>query len=291
MFKGCPFWTLSGKFFHFFSSALALPSPQDVSATGSRSLKAAITHFSALTARGIGCGIAQALAREGYRVIITGRRPVHDLEAIGLASDWSRYFQADVASSPDREQLVKAVKEEFGRLDVLVNNAGIAPRVRADVLEATEESFDEVMGTNLKGPYFLTQLAARWMVQQAQAEARYRDCIVNISSCSATVASVNRGDYCISKAGVAMATRLWAVRLAEFGIDVYEIRPGIIATEMTGKVKEKYDRMIENGLLLEKRWGTAADIGRAVAMLAPGDLPYATGSVLSLDGGMTLARL
>jgi NAD(P)-dependent dehydrogenase (short-subunit alcohol dehydrogenase family) len=183
------------------------------------------------------------------------------------------------------------VEAQLGRLDVLVNNAGIAPRVRADLLEAGEASFDEVISTNLRGPYFLTQRAAAWMIRQRADDPSAQRSIINISSVSATVASVNRGDYCISKAGIAMATKLWAVRLAEYGIGVYEVRPGIIETDMTEGVKAKYDALIEGGILLEKRWGTPKDIGTAVSMLARGELPYATGAVLVLDGGLTLARL
>jgi NAD(P)-dependent dehydrogenase (short-subunit alcohol dehydrogenase family) len=174
---------------------------------------------------------------------------------------------------------------------VLVNNAGVAPSVRADVLEADEESFDRLIQINLKGPYFLTQAVAKWMIDQRKAESAFRGCIVNVSSVSATVASVNRGDYCISKAGIAMATQLWAARLAEFGIDVFEVRPGIIATDMTSGVKEKYDRLIEGGLLLNKRWGTPADVGKTIAALARGEVPYAPGQVLVIDGGLTLQRL
>lgn len=245
--------------------------------------------------RGIGFGIAEALAKSGYDVIITGRRDCADVAA-GLKclrghGGRAEYVQADVSNRDDRQRLVQTVDNLLGRLDVLVNNAGIAPRVRADVLEASEESFDELIATNLKGPYFLTQAVANWMIRQKNADVLYRGCIINISSVSATVASVNRGDYCISKAGIAMATKLWTVRLAEFGIDVYEIRPGIIATDMTSAVKGKYDAMFENGLLLEKRWGTPDDVGKTVAMLSRGDLPYASGSVLVLDGGMTLQRL
>jgi len=183
------------------------------------------------------------------------------------------------------------VKQAFGRLDVLVNNAGVAPSVRADILEAGDESFDRLISINLRGPYFLTQAAAKWMVEQQKVDANFHGCIVNVSSCSATVVSVNRGDYCISKAGVAMATQLWAARLAEFNIDVYEVRPGVIATDMTAGVTEKYDKLIAGGLTVEKRWGKPDDIGKAVAMLARGDLPYATGQVLNVDGGMTLQRL
>jgi 3-oxoacyl-[acyl-carrier protein] reductase len=183
------------------------------------------------------------------------------------------------------------VRKKFGRLDVLVNNAGVAPTVRADILEASEESFDRLISINLKGPYFLTQLAARWMVDQRQADAAFQGVIVNISSVSATEASINRGDYCISKAGITMATQLWAHRLAEFGIGVYEVRPGIIESDMTAGVKEKYDKMFANGLTVENRWGQPQDIGRAVAMLARGELTYATGNVLNIDGGLTLRRL
>ncbi len=184
-----------------------------------------------------------------------------------------------------------SVRERFGRLDVLVNNAGVAPAARADILEAGEDSFDRVIAINLKGPYFLTQLVARWMVEQHKADAAWRGAIVNISSVSATEASINRGDYCVSKAGVAMATQLWAHRLAEFGIAVYEVRPGIIHTDMSAPVADKYDRLVANGLTVENRWGEPDDVGRAVTMLARGDLTYATGNVLNIDGGLTLRRL
>ncbi len=245
--------------------------------------------------RGIGLGVATALAGSGFDVVVTGRREGADV-AGGLAKlrehgTRVEYVQADVCSKTDRQRLVESVDATFGRLDVLVNNAGIAPRVRADVLDASEESFDELISTNLKGPYFLTQAVAKWMIQQKKADGSYRGCVINIGSVSATVVSTNRGDYCISKAGIGMATKLWAVRLAEFGIDVYEIRPGIIATDMTSAVKSKYDAMFENGILLEKRWGTPEDIGKAAAMLSRGELPYASGSVLTLDGGLTLQRL
>jgi NAD(P)-dependent dehydrogenase (short-subunit alcohol dehydrogenase family) len=196
-----------------------------------------------------------------------------------------------VASTTDRLWLVADVGDQLGRLDVLVNNAGIAPRTRADVLEAGEESFDEVIGTNLRGPYFLTQAVARWMIRQRAKNPEAKYSIINIGSVSATVASVNRGDYCISKAGIAMATKLWAARLGEYGINVYEVRPGIIETDMTAGVKGKYDALIEGGILLEKRWGTPEDVGTAVSALARGEIPYATGAVLVLDGGLTLARL
>lgn len=244
--------------------------------------------------RGIGLGIALKLAERGFTIVTTGRRGGDEVNAAlqplhALQPD-SMYVPADVTKAEDRERLMESVANRYGRLDVLVNNAGIAPKTRADMLEATEESFDEIIMTNLKGPYFLTQAAAAWMIRQQKDDPGHR-AILNISSVSATVASVNRGDYCISKAGIAMATNLWAARLAEYGIGVYEIRPGIIATDMTAGVQGKYDALIEGGLLLEKRWGTPADIGAAAALLASGDLPYATGAVLVLDGGLTLARL
>jgi NAD(P)-dependent dehydrogenase (short-subunit alcohol dehydrogenase family) len=167
----------------------------------------------------------------------------------------------------------------------------VAPKVRADILEATEESYERVMKINLQGPYFLTQAAANWMVEQQKADASFGGCIVNISSVSATVASTSRGEYCISKAGVSMATQLWAARLGEFNIPVYEIRPGIIQTDMTAAVKEKYDKLIGQGLLVQARWGVPEDIGKAVAMLARGDLAYSTGQVILVDGGQTVQRL
>lgn len=245
--------------------------------------------------RGIGLGVARALAQAGFELVINGRREaaevadaVAELEALGAAV---LYLRADVAERADHAKLLDATRARFGRLDVLVNNAGVAPDVRADILDATEESFDRLVRINLRGPYFLTQSAARWMIEQRRADAGFRGVIVNVSSISANVASVNRGDYCISKAGVAMATQLWAVRLAEFGIDVFEVRPGIVATDMTSGVKQKYDDLIANGLTLQKRWGEPDDVGRAVAMLARGELSYATGQVLTVDGGLSVRRL
>jgi NAD(P)-dependent dehydrogenase (short-subunit alcohol dehydrogenase family) len=246
--------------------------------------------------RGIGLGIATALAQSGFDVAIDDlHEPAAVAEAIAaVQSAGARvmYVRADVSDPAARAAMLQQIEQGFGRLDVLVNNAGVAPRVRADLLDATEESFDRLISINLKGPYFLTQAVARWMVRQRQqGEQGWRGCIINLSSVSATVASVNRGDYCISKAGIAMASQLWAARLAEFGIDVYEIRPGIISTDMTAGVKEKYDRLIAEGLTIEKRWGTPQDVGRAAAVLARGELSYATGQVLHIDGGMTIWRL
>lgn len=245
--------------------------------------------------RGIGLGIARALGREGYDLALNGVRepqsvePVlRELRELGVNAE---YFQADISQPSQRGALMDRVRERFGRLNVLVNNAGIAPPVRADILEATEESFNTVIGVNLRAPYFLTQAAARWMIEQKQSSSEYAGCIVFISSISAAVASTNRGDYCISKAGLAMAAQLWAVRLAEYGIPVYEVRPGIIRTDMTAAVQERYDRLIAEGVTLQRRWGTPEDVGKAVAMLARGELPYSTGAVLVVDGGLTVPRL
>ncbi|MDR3792859.1 MAG: 3-ketoacyl-ACP reductase [Terracidiphilus sp.] len=246
-------------------------------------------------ARGIGFGIALELARAGYTLVVSGRRSAEQtadaLAQIREYSPYSIYIPADVSSADDRTHLLRSIKAAFGHIDVLVNNAGIAPRVRADILEASEESFDELISTNLRGPFFLTKAVAAWMIRQQAAESAARRTIVNIGSISATVASTNRGDYCISKAGIAMATQLWAARLAEHRIGVYEVRPGIIASDMTSGVRAKYDALIEQGLLLDRRWGTPADIGRAVRVLVSGDLAYATGQVLVVDGGLTLQRL
>src|SRR5258708_5903102 len=245
--------------------------------------------------RGIGLGVARELAASGFDLAINGRRDAAEVEGVlgllRLSGAQVLYVRADVSELADHERILDAVREKFGRLDVLVNNAGVAPLARADILEASAESFDRLISINLRGPYFLTQAAAQWMIRQREADVRFRGCIVNVSSVSATVASTNRGDYCISKAGISMATRLWAARLAEFGIDVYEVRPGVIATDMTAGVKEKYDQLIANGLTVEKRWGTPRDVGKAVAMLARGELPYATGQGLNIDGGITLQRL
>jgi NAD(P)-dependent dehydrogenase (short-subunit alcohol dehydrogenase family) len=201
------------------------------------------------------------------------------------------YAQADISDTAARAKLMLAVREKFGRLHVLVNNAGVAPKVRADILEATEESFEWVLKVNLQGPYFLTQQCAQWMIEQKKTGPDWRGCVVNISSVSATVASVNRGEYCISKAGLAMATQLWAARLGEFDIPVYEIRPGLIQTDMTAAVHGKYDQLIAAGLLAQSRWGEPDDVGKAVAVLARGELGYSTGQVLMVDGGLTLRRL
>jgi len=245
--------------------------------------------------RGIGFGIARALAGKGFDLALNGVRDegavatvLGELRALGGEA---HYVRADIGDRSDRERLVSTVRERLGRLHVLVNNAGVAPQARADILEAGEESFDRVLGVNLKGPYFLTQSVARWMAEQKEDNDEYAACVVNVTSISATVASPNRGEYCVSKAGLAMASQLWAVRLAAFGIPVYEVRPGIIDTDMTAGVRERYDALINAGLVPERRWGTPEDVGRAVATLATGELPYATGAVMVVDGGLTLPRL
>lgn len=245
--------------------------------------------------RGIGLGIAQELVRLGFDVAINGVRPesavTEVLTNLRKAGADVIYCQGDLASGEDRKKILEKVRQHFGGLNVLVNNAGIAPKERRDILEATEESFDDVIATNLKGNYFLTQQAANWMIAQHKSDKNFSGSIINVSSISATVASVNRGEYCISKAGISMATQLFAVRLGEFNIPVYEVRPGIISTDMTSGVKEKYDRLIEQGLCVTRRWGYPEDVGKAVGALAAGSFPYSTGQVIMVDGGLTLNRL
>jgi NAD(P)-dependent dehydrogenase (short-subunit alcohol dehydrogenase family) len=245
--------------------------------------------------RGIGLGCATALAREGWDLAVCGTREESDareaLEGLRGAGVTVRYLRQDIAEDDAAERLLDGVRAAFGRIDLLVNNAGIAPRVRADILEATRESFDLLIRTNLRGPYFLTQAAARWMLERKKADRSAAGAIVFITSISSTVASINRGDYCMSKAGLSMARLLWATRLAEEGIPVYEVRPGIIRTDMTAGVAAKYDALFAQGIALQKRWGTPDDVGRAVAMLARGDLPYSTGQVVLVDGGLTVQRL
>ena len=251
-------------------------------------------------ASGIGLGIATALAAEGFALALCGRRPEADvapaLDGLRAGGAEVLYVPADVSRLDDHGPLLDAIRDRFGRLDVLVNNAGIAPRERRDLLEATPESFDHVLGVNLRGPYFLTQAVARWMTEAGPAEADSAEpgafrCVVFVTSISSTVASVNRGEYCISKAGLSMAAALWAVRLGEHGVPVYEVRPGVIASDMTAGVQAKYDALIEAGLMLQPRWGTPDDVGKAVAALARGSFPYSTGAVLMVDGGLTVGRL
>jgi 3-oxoacyl-[acyl-carrier protein] reductase len=246
-------------------------------------------------ARGIGFGIALELAKNNFDLAINGTRPAAQVEdALRELKHYGMdviYCPGDIASSGDRIEMLRQVKDHYGRLHVLVNNAGVAPKERRDILEATEESFDYVMGVNLKGSYFLTQKTANWMIEQKKTNPEFKGCIINISSISATVVSVNRGEYCISKAGISMATQLFAVRLGEYDIPVFEVRPGIVQTDMTAGAKEKYDKLIGEGLLVQKRWGEPQDVGKVVAALAKGDFMYSTGQVIMVDGGLTIPRL
>jgi len=256
--------------------------------------------------RGIGRGIALELARIGCDLVINfaGNKPAATeaaalCEAAAKAAGRSiraAICRADIAVAADRAALIQFTRDQFGRLDLLVNNAGVAPSVRADILDASEESFDRLIGINVKGPYFLTQLVAKWMIEQVEdgkrlGAAQQPPRIITISSISAYTASTNRGDYCVAKAALSMLTPLYASRLAGHGINVYEIRPGVIATDMTGPVKDKYDKLIAEGLTPIQRWGTPEDVGKAVAAIAQDLLPFSTGEVLNVDGGFHLRRL
>ena len=245
--------------------------------------------------RGIGLGIAIEFAKAGFDLAVNGIRnreavqPVLDeLEKFGGRV---AYIKGDVANKEDRKNMLNAVMERFGKINVLVNNAGIAPPERKDILEATEESFKYVVHINLQGPYFLTQLFANQMIGLKREFLEDFFCIINVSSVSATVASVNRGEYCISKAGIEMATKLWAARLGEFDIPVYEIQPGVIKTDMTSGVQAKYDLLFQNGLSIQQRWGLPSDVGKVATAMATGSMPYSTGQVVQVDGGMTVQRL
>jgi 3-oxoacyl-[acyl-carrier protein] reductase len=245
--------------------------------------------------RGIGLGIARALAQDGWSLALCGLRSRDQVEDVlrELSANGSdvEYWPADIGSATDRAQLLASVIAHYGTPHALVNNAGRAPRVRADLLTATEESFEEVVRTNLQGPYFLTQAVARLLAQQQASGERWRRAIVFVTSVSAEMASPHRGEYCVSKAGLSMAAKLFAVRLAPDGIPVYEVRPGIIATDMTAGVKETYDKRIGEGLVPDARWGQPDDVGRAVAALLRGDIGYATGTIITVDGGLSIPRL
>jgi NAD(P)-dependent dehydrogenase (short-subunit alcohol dehydrogenase family) len=240
--------------------------------------------------RGIGRGIAIELARAGFDVAISyatndaaAKSARQETESLGRSAI---AIKADIASAADRQRLIVEVSSALGSIDVLVNNAGIAPSKRADILEASEESFDQLINVNLKGPYFLTQLVARRMIDQKTVGK-----IINITSVSAYTASTNRGDYCLAKAGLSMHTKLWAARLAEHGIGVFEIQPGIVETDMTAGVRGRYDALFAQGLTPFPRWGTPEDVGKAVTAIAAGHFPYSTGMVLDVDGGFRLRRL
>jgi NAD(P)-dependent dehydrogenase (short-subunit alcohol dehydrogenase family) len=243
--------------------------------------------------RGIGLGIARALAAEGWALALCGLRSREEVDAViqelKAAGGEAEYWAADIGSAGDRGQLLASAISHFGTIHALVNNAGRAPRVRADVLAATEESFEEVLRTNLQGPYFLTQAVARLFSQQAGDTSSRA--IVFVTSVSADMASPHRGEYCVSKAGLSMAAKVFALRLAPDRIPVYEVRPGVIATDMTAGVKEAYDKRIADGLIPEGRWGQPEDVGRVVASLLRGDVAYATGTIFNVDGGLSIPRL
>ncbi len=247
--------------------------------------------------RGIGRGVAVALAAGGFDLAINyakDRAAAEECRALCNTARTGRYeiCAADISRAEDRARLVGEVERAFGRIDCLVNNAGIAPERRADLLDADEASFDRLMDVNLKGPYFLTQRVARWMVDLGKRLGDgYAPTIVTISSISAYTASVSRGDYCVSKAGLGMLTQLFAARLADHGVRVYEVRPGIIRTDMTAPVQDKYDALIAGGLTPIRRWGLPEDVGRAVVALASGVFPFSTGEVVNVDGGFHMRTL
>jgi len=245
--------------------------------------------------RGIGLGIATELAKAGFDLAINGIRDessVSDaLERLKTFGGGVIYVHGDVSSKNDREWMINQVLTNFGQLNILINNAGIAPRERKDILEATEESYDYVLNINLRGPYFLTQAVANHMIAHKKKDPSQFCCIINVSSVSASMVSTNRGEYCISKAGIAMATKLWAARLGEYDIPVYEIRPGVIRTDMTAGVQEKYDSLFQQGMAVQQRWGTTEDVGKVAASMCLGNMPYSTGQVIMVDGGMTIPRL
>ena len=246
--------------------------------------------------RGIGLGIARKLADNGYTVILSATAEkenvtelLNEFKAKGQSVD---YIKCDISNTEDRKNLVNTVMEQYGRIDVFVNNAGVAPITRLDVLETTEESFDRLMNTNLKGTFFLTQLAANAMLSKKGKIENYSPRIINISSVSVYASSVNRGEYCVSKAGISMTTTLFADRLAEEGIPVFEIRPGIILTDMTAKVQEKYKKMIEeDGVTPIRRFGTPDDVADSVLAACTGLMDFSSGQVLNADGGFHIRRL
>jgi len=252
------------------------------------------------SSRGLGRGVAETLAEAGFSVAIHYANNQQAAEAAvesckKLASDPKQKFATvggNIGLAADRQRIFDQTLEAYGHIDALVNNAGIAPRIRADITEATEEIFDEVIAINLKGPYFLSQLAARyWLANPGKCLLPGGYKLLFVSSLSANTASINRGEYCISKAGLGMVTQLWAVRLADAGVQVLELRPGIMATDMTSGVKEKYDKLLADGLVPQKRWGAPKDVGLAVQSILRGNFPFSTGDVINIDGGFHLRRL
>ena len=245
--------------------------------------------------RGIGLGIAVELAKSGFHIVLNATSPPEKaasaVNAIYTHNVHVEYIRADISAGEDRNRLIRETKDRFGRLDILVNNAGVAPLVRDDILNASEESFDRLISINLKGPYFLTQSAANWMIEQRNQHPERRYKIINISSISAYTASPIRGEYCVSKSGISMMTALYAARLAEYGIGVYEIQPGIIETDMSAVAKERYDKLIEEGLTPIRRWGKPEDVGKAAVAIAKDLFPFSTGEVFNIDGGFHLRIL
>jgi NAD(P)-dependent dehydrogenase (short-subunit alcohol dehydrogenase family) len=244
--------------------------------------------------RGIGFAICLRLAKDGFNITLAGKRAQDDniknLEVLSAITKDCLYIQADVSQGEDRKRIIDETLARFGAIHVLVNNAGVAPRQRVDLLEMSEESYDYVMNTNTRSVMFLSQLAAKVMLSQAPDGGK-RGTIINIGSCSAEVSSINRGEYCVSKAGISMLTKLFADRLAGEGIFVHEIRPGIIGTDMTKGAREKYDSLIKNGLFPIARWGTPDDVAAAVSVFAGNNFLYTTGNHVDVDGGFHIKRL
>lgn len=245
--------------------------------------------------RGIGLGIAKELAKAGCNLAINGMRQenqvtetLRELKDLGAAE--VVYCQGDISSASDRTKIIQTALDQFEKINVLVNNAGVAPRERRDLLEVSEESYDRVVNTNLRGSFFLTQKLANCMLNTKSVDAAFEACIINISSVSATMASTTRGEYCISKSGIGMMTKLFAVRLGEYNIPVYEVRPGVIETDMTAGVLEKYQKRVTEGLTIQPRLGLPDDIGKTVSALVENRIPYATGSVIMVDGGLSIPR-
>ena len=244
--------------------------------------------------RGIGLAVATQLGLDGFRIAAVATREEENYPEAGKrlreAGVDYRWFAGNIGSGEDRKRIVAQVVDTFGRIDVLVNNAGVAPNVRADLLEMSEESYDRVMEINAKGTMFMTQVVARQMMAQEQTGAK-RGTIVNVSSCSCEVVSLNRGEYCISKAGISMVTKLFAARLAPEGILVFEVRPGVIATDMTSTVEDKYNHLIEEGVFPIARWGRPEDVADAVSVFAGEKFLYSTGNYIDVDGGFHIRRL
>ena len=246
--------------------------------------------------RGIGLGIARKLVEEGYDLALNGMRSEdevhHVLREFEMRGIRVIYIQGDISFQKSRNKIIKTIEKKFGELNVLINNAGVAPKNRMDILECTEESYDQVMNINLRGTFFLTQQVSKWMLKQKMYNENYNGCIINISSISASVASINRPEYCISKAGLSMTTKLFAVRMGEYEIPVYEIRPGVINTDMTSGALNKYKNLVENGNIFpQRRIGNPEEVGKAVAALVRKDFPYSTGNVFMVDGGFTIEKL